>query len=116
MFKIVEVPSIKWPVKIKIPKDGGTFTAATFTGEFVAMAQEEIDIALEQNRDGTLDSGFAGDVLCGWTDGQVQDTDGSPLPYSDENKKKLLRMPYVRRGVVESFFDAVGGGAARRKN
>ncbi len=116
MFKIVDAPSFKWPVKVNIPKDGGKFTGATFTAEFAALAQDEIDKALEDSREGNLDSGFASKVLVGWPQGQVQDTDGSELPYSDEAKEKLLRMSYVRNGVVEAFFDSVSGGAARRKN
>lgn len=116
MFKIVDVSSFKWPVKISIPRDGGKFTQATFTAEFAALPQDEIDRALEDVRAGSLDAGFASQVLCGWPAGQVQDADGSELPYSDEAKEKLLRMSYVRNGVVEAFFDGVSGGAARRKN
>ena len=116
MFKIVDVPSFKWPVKIHIPKDGGTFTVATFTGVFAALPQDEIDAALEKLREDALDENFASRILIDWGAGQVQDVDGSELPYSDEAKAKLLRMPYVRTGVTRSFFDAVSGGAARRKN
>lgn len=116
MFKIVDVPSFKWPVKVNIPRDGGKFTPTTFTGEFAALHQDEIDKALEEIRDGTLDVNFGARVLIGWSAGQVQDSDGSELPYSDEAKDKLLRMSYVRNGVVEAFFDGVSGGAARRKN
>ena len=115
MFKIVDVASFKWPVKVNIPRDGGKFTPATFTAEFVALPQDEIDQALEDARGGALDEGFAHRVLCGWPAGQVQDADGSELAYSDEAKDKLLRMSYVRNGVVEAFFDGVSGGA-RRKN
>lgn len=116
MFKIVDAPTFKWPVKINIPRDGGKLTPATFTGEFAALSQDEIDQALEDARDGNLDAGFASKVLLGWPQGQVQASDGSELPYSDEAKEKLLRMSYVRNGVVEAFFDGVSGGAARRKN
>lgn len=116
MFKIVDVASFKWPVKISIPRDGGKFVAATFTAEFAALPQEEIDQAIEDEREGNLDAGFASRVLIGWPTGQVQDSDGGELPYSDEAKEKLLRMSYVRNGVVEAFFDGVTGGAARRKN
>jgi hypothetical protein len=116
MFKIVEAPSFKWPVTVHIPKDGGKFVTATFTAEFAALPQDEIDTALEQYRGGNLDSNFATQVLINWNPGQVQDSDGSELPYSDEAKEKLVRMSYVRNAVVEAFFDAVSGGVARRKN
>lgn len=116
MFDVVDVPSFKWPVKVKVPQDGGTFATRTFTAEFAALPQDDIDQALEELREGSLDANFADRVLCGWPSGQVRDSNKNEMPYSDENKKILLRMSYVRNGVVEAFFDAVSGGAARRKN
>lgn len=116
MFKVVDVESFRWPVIVHVPQDGGTFAKRTFTGEFAALPQDDIDDALEDLHDGTLDANFANRVLVGWPAGQVQASDGSEMPYSDENKIKLLRMSYVRNGVVDAFFDAVSGGGAKRKN
>ena len=114
MFKIEQETSYKWPVTVNIPKDGGKFTKATFTAEFSALPQDEIDNLLQDIREGDRDANFASRCLIGWS--AVQDADGNELPYSDEAKEKLLKMTYVRNGVVTAFFDSISGGAARRKN
>lgn len=114
MFKIVQETSYKWPVNVFIPRDGGKFTKATFTAEFKALPQGEIDSLLQDSREGDRDANFSNECLIGWS--AVQDADGSELPYSDEAKEKLLQMSYVRNAVVSAFFESISGGAARRKN
>ncbi len=112
MFKIAQNPSYKWPVAVHIPADGGKFVKATFTAEFRALAQSEMDNVLADIRDGDRDADFAGECLIGWSG--VQDADGADLPFSDEAKARLLNIPYVRAAVVAAFFDSITGG--RRKN
>ncbi len=114
MFKIAQEPSYKWPVTVHIPKDGGKFVKATFSAEFRALPQDEIDNVLQDIRDGDRDADFATTSLIGWSG--VQDMDGSELPYSDEAKAKLTNIPYVRNALVAAFFESISGGAARRKN
>jgi hypothetical protein len=114
MFKIDENPTYKWPVNVYVPRDGGKFVKATFTAEFKALPQDQIDAVLQSIRDGDPDANFAGECLVGWSG--VQDSDGTDLPYSDEAKTKLLNMSYVRNAVVTDFFESISGGAARRKN
>lgn len=114
MFKITQNPTYTWPVTVHVPKDGGKFVKATFTAEFRALEQDEIDRVLQDIRDGDPDTNFAGECLSGWKD--VQDDDGSALVFSDDNKAKLLNIPYARNAVVTAFFESISGGAARRKN
>ncbi len=114
MFKIAQDPTYKWPVNVFIPKDGGKFVKATFTAEFKALPQDEIDGVLTDIRDGRADADFAVECLVGWKG--VQDSDGSEMVYSDEAKAKLLNIPYARNAVVTAFFESISGGAARRKN
>lgn len=112
MFKIAQNPAYKWPVTVHIPQDGGKFTKATFTAEFLALAQDRIDSVVEGIRDGDRDADFARECLLGWSG--VQDADGADLPFSDEAKQKLLNIPYVRSALVAAFFESITGG--RRKN
>ena len=113
MFKISQNTTYKWPVTVHIPRDGGKFVKGTFTAEFKAMPQNEIDGVLADLRDGHQDADLASACLTGWAN--VQDDDGSDLPYGDEAKDKLLNVPYVRVALVTAFFESIGGGA-RRKN
>lgn len=114
MFKIEQNQSYQWPVNVFVPRDGGKFVKATFTAEFKALPQSEIDSILRDVREGTVDADFCIESLVGWKG--VQDDDGSDLPFSDEAKAKLLNIPYARHAVVTAFFDSISGGAARRKN
>lgn len=114
MFKISQKPTYKWPVTVSIPDDGGKFTKGTFTAEFKALSQDEIDTIIKAGRDGDETSDILHEALIGWS--AVQDADGSDLPYSEEAKAKLLRMAYVRFALLDAFFNSINGGGARRKN
>jgi hypothetical protein len=113
MFKISQNTTYKWPVTVHVPQDGGKFTKATFTAEFRALPQSEIDSVLSDLREGDRDADLASSCLSGWAN--VQDDDGSELPYGDEAKAKLLNIPCVRVALVTAFFESINGGA-RRKN
>lgn len=114
MFKIAQDPSYEWPVNVFIPRDGGKFVKGTFTAEFKALPQDEIDSILRDARDGVTDADFCVQSLVGWKG--VQDEDGSELRFSEEAKAKLLNIPYARHALVTAFFESISGGAARRKN
>jgi len=114
MFKISQKPTYKWPVTVHIPADGGKFTKATFTAEFKALAQTDIDAIIQDGKDGDKNADLCRECLSGWS--AVQDDDGSELPYSDEAKARLLDIAYVRHGLLEAFFESITGGGAKRKN
>jgi hypothetical protein len=109
MFKIETRKTYTWPVTVQVPCDGGKYVKATFTAEFTALPQDQIDRLV---RDGDADSNIATECLAGWSG--VQDEDGSDLPYSDEARTKLLNISFVRAAVVGAFFESLSG--ARRKN
>lgn len=114
MFKIEQNLTYTWPVEVFAPRDGGKYQKGTFTAEFKALAQDQIDSILADLRDGRPDTDFALECLIGWKG--VQDADGSELAFSDEAKEKLLNIPYARTAVVQAFFESINNGAARRKN
>lgn len=114
MFKIAQNPTYKWPVTVHIPSDGGKFTKATFTAEFRALAQGEIERVIEQGRGGDMDADLLRECLAGWSG--VQDGDGNELAYSEEARATLANIAYVRAAVVTAFLESITGGGARRKN
>ncbi|SFJ00259.1 hypothetical protein [Nitrosomonas sp. Nm34] len=112
MFKVEEQKSIKWPVNINIPKDGGGVKKATFTAEFELIDQDEFSAIYQ---DGGNDLDMLRRVLVGWGE-DVVDEKGSPLPYGDETREKLIKKGYVRAGLVEAYMNCNNGKAAARKN
>lgn len=113
MFDIQQPDTFTWPVEVWIPRDGGKKVKATFTAEFKALDQDEIDNNLRDLRDGNPDADFATGCLVGWKG--LQDG-GTELPFSDEAKVKALRKPYVRNAIVTAFFESISGKSAARKN
>lgn len=111
MFKIEKAKTIKWPVAVNIPRDGGKTTKATFNAEFNLLPQDELDTIL---RDGGNDQDIGCAVLTGW-DGVAGD-DGAPLSFSDEARDYLLKITYVRSAILAAYFQCASGREAARKN
>ena len=105
MFRFVPSPEFSWPVDIHVPVDGGEKAVQRFT------ARLRPDAALQQQfaerRIGEAD--FARAVVVGW-DG-VGDEAGDPLPFTAENLRRLVAIPYVRRAIVWAYLQAVDGRA-----
>ena len=115
-LKIVETPSsYTWPCIAHIPRDGGEFTKARFKLEFAMLGQAEIDRVLAAGP-AAADPDLMRRVIVGWPQGEICDEQGNPLPFSDENKEKLLDKPYARTAAVDGYFESITGNAARRKN
>lgn len=133
-----ERPQFTWPVKVRVPVDGGKFQDQTFTGCFRACPRSVLTEHLERQAraikaaqaaagDGTGDDGRAQadrdvdaeteimrEYFVGWGDDLVGE-DGQPLPYSDEMRDRLLDVAFVRRAVTDAYWTAMNGGA-RAKN
>ena len=112
MFKIEQKPTYTGRVEVFSPRDGGKYQKGTFTAEFKALAQEEIDSILGDLRDGRPDSDFALECLVGWKG--VQDEDGNELPFSDSTRDQVLDIYPVLPSVIKAFYESLSG--ARAKN
>ena len=113
MFKLAETNTIWWPVRVSIPRDGGKVVTVTFEAEFEIIAQkEQNDIYAE----GGTDVDLARRILRGWKDGQVEAPDGGALEVTDENRERLIQIPYVRAGITTAYLQAALGREAARKN
>lgn len=109
MFKLSDKTSVKWPVNVEIPQDGGKTLTSRFTVDFRLLDQDEIDALSSDARN---DQEFLRGVILGW-DG-VADETGEPLPCTAVNITRLTKVPYVRRALLAAFFEAINGAA--RKN
>ena len=108
MFKLAEKKTLTWPVTVNIPQDGGKTTKATFTGEFEVLDQDEMFEVTAEGGD------MLERALVGWKG--YTDHEGSEIPFSDEARKKLFVINYVRVALFTAYGEINNGRAAARKN
>lgn len=107
MFKLIETDEpIQWPVTVHVPQHGGKTAKHKFTALFAYLPADDIAPASEAG-----DEAFLGRVLLGWQG--VQDEEGNPLPFSDEARDRLVRIPYVRRALILAWHEFIQGRAAK---
>jgi len=109
VFKLAAVKSVKWPIDVPIPQDGGTVRKARFTAVFEMLPEGEYEEVA------ALDGRVAERVLIGWEGIAPEDGQGE-TPYSEEAKTQLLAIPYVRLAVLKAYLQAQSGTEAARKN
>lgn len=103
--------TVKWPVSVNVPQDGGTTRVQKFTAHFEIAAASALKARLDDP-----EADFAAWVierLVGW-DEDLRDEADQPIAFSEETRAALCDIPYVRAAVVEAYFAAAAGG--RRKN
>jgi hypothetical protein len=108
VFKIAAKRLITWPVTVHVPQDGGTTRKASFDARLDVLTASEIEAALAEGKD------LLEVQLVGWD--KLAGEDGQPLEYSEELKKKLLDLNYVRQGLFNALTEINTGRAAARKN
>lgn len=114
---------IAWPIKVKLPIDGGGYTEVQFTGLFKRLGVEERDLILNAHKV-LVDSETANEanaitfskLLDGWSD--IEDTDGNPLPFSLDSLKMVLSGPdFLPFSIaIWEASNEVHFGIAREKN
>ena len=109
MFKVAQKRTVKWPVTVNVPQDGGRTSKATFEAHFEVITAEEQQQAIRDGKD-LLDV-----QLIGWND-QVKGDDDQPLAFSEAAKKALLDITYVRVALFDALGEINTGRAAARKN
>jgi len=119
MFKLQQSENYSWPVKVKVPVDGGLFIEQTFDAVFKRLAASKTkELVGSENMN---DIEFAKSVLIGWKG--VTDDSGNDVPFSDGTRDSLLDVPSVATAVVESYLMSSSGmsssgqgDGAKRKN
>ncbi len=116
MFKIQKSENYSWPVKVKIPVDGGRYHEETFDAIFKRLPASKTRELIDSEN--MTDTDFAKNVLVDWKG--VTDDKGVEIPFSESAMAQLLDVPAVALAVVEAYLiSANGGGAsggAKRKN
>lgn len=109
MFKIVDKPTFKRTVTVRIPS-GDDFAEATMIATFRAIPVSEAAKFDLNTAKGTRN--FLEQVIVRLDD--VADAQGSPLDWDETVRDAVLDLPYARQGLLEAYGIAVVG--ARQGN
>ncbi|SFK92021.1 hypothetical protein SAMN05216302_102112 [Nitrosomonas aestuarii] len=109
MFKVSKPQSVKWPVEVNTPRDGGGTTKGTFNVQFRILDDDEFSGIYDR---GGKDKDLLADVCVGW-DQKLCDENGEPIPFSEEQLEALVKIPYIRTAMVSAYLDCSNGRAAK---
>lgn len=110
MFTFTDRYTFEWPVQVKLPTADGEIVQE-FTGEFL-LPDDEMDIFARVEVETAAEMVEATrDRLCQWWIGWrgIAVEGGGELPFSPENRDKLLRQRAVRLAVDAALSEAVLG-------
>lgn len=110
MFTFTDRYTFEWPVRVKLPTGDGEIVQE-FTGEFL-MPSDELDIFAKVDADTAAEMVEATrERLAKWWVGWkgIAVEGGGELPFSPENRDKLLRQRAVRIAVDVALSEAVLG-------
>lgn len=100
MLKLEESVSCYWPATVSIPIDGGKRADHALQIKFCTMGVDQTMQLLAENRD---DRELLRKAVVGWKD--VQDANGTELPFSPGTLERLLDIPYVLEGFSRAWSD-----------
>ena len=104
MFRLMSKKEpITCPVQFTIAVDGGGVVKKQFTGKFIIVDDEE------ELKGKTVEE-LTRENFVGWGE-DLQDEDGNPLEYNEENKSRVLRVPMIKASVMSTYMDLVAGNA-----
>lgn len=119
MFTFDPDYTFHWPVTVQMPEAGAS-RPAEFTALFRLVEEDELFARRGGDATPAMSDLLAGERaalaerLLGW-DG-IETPDGTPLPFSPENRERLLRQRPIREAVAKAYFDAVLRGGVAEKN
>lgn len=113
MFKLATMQTVRWPVTVSIPQDGGKTVKATFHATFLMLKQPEFD---EVYKSGGNDTELLRKVTKGWESDLVGE-DGAPMSFTPENVEAMVTTSYVRLAMTNAYLELFHGKeAAAQKN
>ena len=109
MFKLKQSSTFTWPVRIKVPTNGGNYDEQTFDAEFRRLPRPDLEAMFAR---AATDEEVARAAVVGWA-GVVDET-GAPVPFSEAAFTAALAVPGVATTIARTFLEALLGVA--RKN
>lgn len=101
MFRYQDEYTFTWPTTIHVPTDGG------FQAHELQVTYKLVDADRAEELLKGEDKDLLREVIIGI--GPVADCDGKEIPYSEELLEKLLKKPFIRAGLVRTYFEAASG-------
>lgn len=118
-FVIRQEPTFKYRVKINEPENSRKITREIEL-EFRVKSPEEVTDLLEESRvckgsseESSFDLRLCKDVVIGWKSGDLKYETGEVIEFSEDTLLLLLGIPYARKAIVETYFEATSGGAKK---
>ena len=109
MFKLTSEPTFRHKVRAHVPIDGG-HRDETFEVTYRVLATDKVRDFDLATGEGTTE--FLKAIIAELHD--IADGSGKPLPWSDEVRDAVLRLPYARTAISNGYFEAISG--ARKGN
>lgn len=112
MFKLDLSSSYHWPVKVKLPADGGRIEESSFEVEFKRLTQSRIiEITEKVSEKESTFVEVCREIVLGWN--QVHDSDKQPVPFSSDALDKLLDIAGVPSAIALAYLDSARGIKAK---
>ncbi len=104
-FIIKKASNYIWPVKHKVPIDGGRYETQTFDAEFKRLTDSRLKELLKDDKN--TDQIFCVEVLVGWKG--IQSEDKLEIPFSESSRDELLDQPGLAAAIVTAYLESVAG-------
>jgi len=115
-FSLVDAAeTFTWPIDIKVPAKDGGFAKKSFDATLKILDPETLDSFTKGVGSSQDDEAMCRHILVDWDEKTMADEDGNALPFSERHRDQLIKIPYVRTGIIQSYYRAMNG-SAREKN
>jgi len=102
MFKVVEITSLLWPVTIIVPREDGSGEHDEHQVKVKYKVYETDGLLEEVDGQSRVKDLKIIDQILGWDD--IYEADGSPMPFTKANLKKVFKTPYIARAFIDGFW------------
>ena len=102
MFKVTSEPKFTHDVTVQVPVDGG-HREETFKATYLVVGIDEMTDMLSLDGQQKL----LKRVVCQMD--ELEDEKGKPMPYSIELRDQLIKLPFVRAALYQTYLKAVSG-------
>lgn len=106
-FVLTTNRTVKWPVTVKVPRDGGSTADQKFTAVFEILDKDQIDGLCPEK----IDEALLARAFVGW-DG-IKDEAGNAVEFSEDTKAAVIKIPFVCLALLQAYGEAANGRRAK---